>query len=279
MTRFDWEKFRRTQIYITPDLPEKATKRYKFSMLRIIGYGLIYTFFSWMLLILILGVTPLKDFLFVLDEKEFKVQAEKVAELQEKVSLLTNQLQQVASTNEKMRYAMQLAKQDSSIKNKSVYDTLKKPINKQIKIGGNILEAFNLFFQKYFPDTTKSYNLVFLTPVNGFINQKFNPAKGHFGIDFALKVGTPIYAAAGGIIVFADYTIDNGNTIIIEHDLGFISIYQHCSSLIKTTRNYVRQGELIALSGNSGRNTTGPHLHFELWQNGKPVDPEKILIK
>ncbi len=279
MTRFEWEKFRKTQIYITPDLPEMATKRYKFSLLRIIGYGLIYTFFSWMLLILILGVTPLKDFLFVLDEKEFKVQAEKVAELQEKVSILTSQLQEVASTNEKMKYAMQLAMHDSSKKREAVYDTLKKPINKKIKIGGNVLDAFKLFFQKYFPDSTANYNLFFRPPVNGFVTQQFNKEKGHFGIDYGMKIGSPVYSAAGGLIVFADYTIENGNTIIIEHDIGFISIYQHCSTLIKRTRDFVKQGEIIALSGNSGKNTTGPHLHFELWQNGKPVDPEKFLIK
>ncbi len=279
MNRFDWKKFRNTQIYITPDLPEKATKRYKFSLLRIIGYGLIYTFFSWMILILILGITPLKDFLFVLDEKEFKVQAEKVAELQEKVSFLTNRLQEVASTNEKMRYAMQLAEQDSSERKESIYDTLKKPINRKIKIGGNVFEAFKLFFQKYFPDTTRNYNLFFQPPVNGIVTQQFNQEKGHFGIDYGSKIGTPVYSTAGGLIVFAEYTIENGNTIIIEHDMDFISIYQHCATLIKRTRDFVKQGELIALSGNSGKNTTGPHLHFELWKNGKPVDPEKFIIK
>ena len=67
--------------------------------------------------------------------------------------------------------------------------------------------------------------------------------------------------------------------LIIQHNKGFTTVYKHCSSLLKKERDVVSQGDLIALSGNSGKNTTGPHLHFEIWQNGKPVDPQKILLK
>ena len=98
------------------------------------------------------------------------------------------------------------------------------------------------------------------------------------GVDFVVKEGTPVYAASGGYIVFSDYTIDDGYMIIIIHRDGYISIYKHCSSLIKGVRDNVEQGELIALSGNSGKHTTGPHLHLEIWRDGKPVNPEKQFI-
>ena len=279
MKWFDWRKFRNSYIFITPNLPETATKRYKFSLLRIAGYTAIYTFFSWLLLILILGITPIKNFLFVLDEKEFQSQKEKVIELQHKVEFLTNELQSVASTNERMKYAMKLAKQDSVDSTNALYDTLRSNINKKLKIGGNVIEAFQLMFHKIFGDSLFTSPLTLQEPVNGLITQQFNPEKGHLGIDYGLKVGSPVYASAGGYIVFADYTPDNGYMMIIEHSQNYITIYEHCSSLLKKARDFVKQGDLIALSGNSGKNTTGPHLHFEIWHDGKPINPEKLLIK
>jgi murein DD-endopeptidase MepM/ murein hydrolase activator NlpD len=98
------------------------------------------------------------------------------------------------------------------------------------------------------------------------------------GLDFVVKEETPVYAAAGGYVIFADYTVNDGYMIILNHINGYISVYKHCSSLVKRVRENVEQGELIALSGNTGRKTTGPHLHFEIWKNGKPVDPEKFFI-
>ena len=99
------------------------------------------------------------------------------------------------------------------------------------------------------------------------------------GIDFGVASGSPVYASAGGLIIFAEYTVESGYQIILQHDDNYLTIYKHCSSLIKRIRERVTQGELIALSGNSGKNTTGPHLHFEIWQNGKPIDPQKFLSK
>ena len=275
----DWKKFRNTFIYITPNLPDKTTKRYKFSVPRIIGYFLIYTFFSWLILILILGITPLKNFIFVLDKEEFKAQSEKIEDLQHRVAILTAELQTLASTNERMKYAVKLAQQDSIDSTNTLYDTLRAPINKKLKLGGNIFEAFELFIQKFFADSGGSHHLFFQKPADGIITQQFNPDEGHLGLDFGQKKGSPVYAAAGGYVVFSDYTLDNGYMMIIEHPDNYLTIYQHCSSLLKKVRDVVNQGELIALSGNSGKNTTGPHLHFEIWYKGKPVDPAKIITK
>jgi lipoprotein NlpD len=79
-------------------------------------------------------------------------------------------------------------------------------------------------------------------------------------------------------VVFSDYTFTDGYKIIINHSNDYISIYKHCSSLLKNERDFVLQGELIALSGNSGEISSGPHLHFEVWKNGKPVDPKNVII-
>lgn len=279
MKWFNLENLRNSSFHITPNLPIITTKRYKYSIIRLAAYLGVYTILAWLVLIFILSITPLKDFLFVIDNNELKTQREKIQILQNRVESLTSQLQNIASTNERMKYAMMLAEKDSVKSNDALYDSLRKPINKKIKIGGDVFSAFNDFMDKIFQSTEKSKPLIFLEPANGVITEEFLPAEGHMGIDYGVKSGSPVYASAGGLITFSDYTISSGYTIIIQHDQTYITIYQHCSSLLKKARDVVSQGELIALSGDSGKNTTGPHLHFEIWQNGKPVDPQKILLK
>lgn len=93
-----------------------------------------------------------------------------------------------------------------------------------------------------------------------------------------MKSGTPVYAAANGYVIFADYTTEDGYMIILDNNNGYITVYKHCSVLLKRARDVVLQGETIALSGNTGEISTGPHLHFEIWKDGKPINPEKILI-
>ena len=94
-----------------------------------------------------------------------------------------------------------------------------------------------------------------------------------------MKENNPIFASASGYVVFADYTTNFGYTIIINHSENYLTKYLHCSSLLKMDGDFVRQGEMIALSGNSGTESTGPHLHFEIWKDGKPIDPSKVIIK
>ena len=141
---------------------------------------------------------------------------------------------------------------------------------------GSILKVFRNFWDFLFPDEKDTIH--FIKPISGIITNEFQPEKGHMGIDFGVREGTPISAAAGGLIVFSDYVNGFGNTIIIQHKNNFLSKYHHCSVLIKKERESVKQGEIIALSGDTGSKSTGPHLHFELWFNGKPVNPKKHLI-
>lgn len=115
-------------------------------------------------------------------------------------------------------------------------------------------------------------------PVLGYMTRGFNEAKNHFGIDYAGKRGTVISAAADGYIVFAGWTYNDGNMIIISHGSGFFTIYKHNQSLLKSANEFVKRGEPIALLGNSGQTSYGPHLHFELWKDGQPQNPEDYLL-
>lgn len=279
MKFFNLDTLRKIFVIITPNLPDSSTKTYKFSFLRSTAYILIYTFISWLVLIFILSVTPLKDFLFVLDNQELITQRKKINELQEKVKILTRELEDISAVNEKMKYSLQLAKKDTADTSNVLYDKLKKRITKKINLEGNVFLSVKEFFLKFFSSNNTEDSLTFITPSSGYITKEFSPESGHLGIDFGLRIGSPVYAAAGGLVIFADYTVDYGYTIIIQHDSGYITMYKHCSTLLKKTQDYVRQGELIALSGNSGKKSTGPHLHFEIWHYGKPINPEILLIK
>ncbi|MBX2990737.1 MAG: M23 family metallopeptidase [Bacteroidetes bacterium] len=117
-----------------------------------------------------------------------------------------------------------------------------------------------------------------LTPVEGIVTQRFNPEGRHYGIDFAAKQGTPVYAAAHGYVVFSSWTYEYGNVVMLSHGNGYMTVYKHNSSILKTTGSVVRRGEPISLVGNTGVTSTGPHLHFEVIKDGLPQDPMEFLL-
>ncbi len=117
-----------------------------------------------------------------------------------------------------------------------------------------------------------------LFPTEGYVTRGFEPAKNHFGMDIAGKRGALVLAAADGAVVFSGWTPDDGYLVIISHPGGFVTFYKHNESLLKPVSARVRRGEAIATLGDSGRTSTGPHLHFEIWKDGVPVDPSQYLL-
>ncbi len=115
--------------------------------------------------------------------------------------------------------------------------------------------------------------LQFITPLSGKINKMIEVKSGHYGVDIAGVKDSPIKAAMRGVVIFSDWSTETGNTIIIQHPNGMISVYKHNSSLFKEIGDFVEGGEVIGVIGNTGTLTDGPHLHFELWKNGLPLDP------
>ncbi len=109
-------------------------------------------------------------------------------------------------------------------------------------------------------------------PVKGFISQEFKDGV-HNGIDIVAPEGTPIVSAGDGIVLFSGWTMDGGNTIIIGHGYGYYTYYKHNLRNIVYTSQEVHQGQPIAYLGNSGQKSYGPHLHFEIWKDGRPIDP------
>jgi len=124
-----------------------------------------------------------------------------------------------------------------------------------------------------FDEAIKDVDIVFFAPVVGTVTEGYNLEKKHFAVDIAVQTGTPVKSVADGTVIFAEWTADTGNVIIVKHNSGFISIYKHNATLHKHQGDLVKSGEVIASAGNSGKFSTGPHLHFELWNEGYPVNP------
>jgi len=117
----------------------------------------------------------------------------------------------------------------------------------------------------------------FYTPVKGIISNAFNADEKHFGIDIVAKDNEPIKATMDGTVILATWSSETGHTITVQHTNHIISVYKHNSTLLKKVGNAVKAGEPIAIIGNSGEHTSGPHLHFELWYNGIPIDPQDYI--
>ncbi len=133
-------------------------------------------------------------------------------------------------------------------------------------------DKYNLF------EKAKSkVSIVLFPPVKGSITETFNFKNKHFAVDIALAKNTPIKAMLNGTVIFADWTPTTGNVIIIRHNNGFISVYKHAASLTKSQGDVLKTGEVIALAGSTGQESSGVHLHFELWKDGYPIDPTQFI--
>ena len=133
-------------------------------------------------------------------------------------------------------------------------------------------DKYNLF-----EDVGDRSNYILFPPVNGTISEGYNIEEKHFAVDLVVATNTPVKATADGTVIFAEWTVETGYVVIIEHNQELISVYKHNSAITKSQGDLVKAGEVIAMSGNSGELTTGPHLHFELWSKGYSVNPTNFI--
>lgn len=165
------------------------------------------------------------------------------------------------------------------------YDTikLKKSIEDsllRLEFEGQNLH--NLYFSETVENTEQNTvsirTLNFYPPVRGIVTSKFDLSKEHYGIDIVSKHNSAIKAIYDGTVIFSGWTLETGYIIALQHQQNIVSFYKHNSVILKKVGQKVSAGEPIAITGESGEMTTGPHLHFELWHNGVPVNPEDYII-
>ena len=154
----------------------------------------------------------------------------------------------------------------SNITFKTIKDDslLRKIVEKEDRF--NVLES-----------ASSNVQFVLINPIVGQLTSEFDYGIKHFGVDIAVAVNSPVKAIAKGTVVFAEWTIQTGYVVIIDHLYGLTSVYKHNNSGLVSQGDLVESGQVIALSGNTGELTTGPHLHFELWRDGSPANPEDYV--
>ena len=117
-----------------------------------------------------------------------------------------------------------------------------------------------------------------LPPVEGYLTRGFDARSGHYAIDIAAEEGSIVRSIGDGYVIFADWTHEGGYALAVQHADGYVSVYKHARQLMKRMGDRVRNREALALSGNSGEITSGPHLHLEIWHNGLAQDPRYFFV-
>lgn len=252
---------------------------FKLSRLNVFILTSISSIFLVTLTIFLIAFTPIREYIPGYSSTALKKQAIEL-------SYKTDSLQQVLNLNE--RYFSSIKKVLEG--NVSTVDFNRDSIVEAIKldisqVDLNPTKEDSLLREKVnkedkynlFESATSNVNFVLFPPVNGSISENYNAKERHFGIDVVVAKDTPIKATADGTVIFSEWTAETGFVIIIEHSHGLISIYKHNASLSKSQGELVKSGEVIATSGNTGEFSTGPHLHFELWSDGYPINPTNFI--
>jgi murein DD-endopeptidase MepM/ murein hydrolase activator NlpD len=228
---------------------------------------------------LLIVFTPLKEYIPGYSSSALKKKA--IA-----LTLKTDSLQHIVDVNEK--YYVSISKvlsgdiKAQDVSKDSIIEAVKieasevnlKP-NKQDSLLRDIVDKEDKY--SVFDTAKTSSNLILFPPVNGTISEDFNVEDKHYAIDLVVAENATVKATADGTVIFSSFTTDTGYVIILEHNNALISVYKHNAKLIKKQGDLVKAGEVIAASGNSGDLTTGPHLHFELWSDGYPVNPNNFI--
>lgn len=239
--------------------------------------GLMVVFLIFMTTILI-AFTPLREYIPGYSSTRLRQQAMHLV-------YKTDSLEAVIHNNQKYFSSIQMVLRGDSIAEDLDLDTLKDSKLLAGEIDLSPSKADSLLRReveqkdKYnvFESAEDISDFKLFPPVQGQVTEPYNPQKQHYGVDISISENKPVKATANGTVIFAEWTSETGFVIILEHSYGLLSVYKHNSSLTRTQGDLVRAGEVIAMSGNTGEFTTGPHLHFELWRGGHPINPEDFM--
>ena len=234
-----------------------------------------------LLVILLIAFTPLKE--FIPGYANVNVRKQGVENF-----LKSDSIQVVLAENnlyiDNIKHIIQgdsIEFDDKSIVDSTVnYADIKNEPTEEDSVLRNMIETeekYNLFKTAgSTPGNISSF--IFLQPLKGTVTSRFNIKKKHFGIDVVAPKNEAIKATLDGTVIFAEWTVETGYVIQLQHADNIVSIYKHNSVLHKEVGDHIKAGEVIAIVGNSGEFSTGPHLHFELWYNGIPINPEDYMM-
>ena len=225
---------------------------------------------------LLIFYTPIREYIPGYDTSKLRIQAVENLEKLDSLMISLKQNEQFVEAFSRTLLGEEFKSQyeDSQLKAVDLTD-LAVNINIEDSILRKIVEVEDRFNIIEKDETLITPNLV--SPANGLISEGFDYGKQHYGVDIVLKERTPIKAVYDGIVLFSEWTLNYGYTVVIFHKNELISTYKHNESVKVKTGDFVQTGEVIALSGNTGELTSGPHLHLELWDLQGPLNPEDLI--
>ena len=225
---------------------------------------------------LLIFYTPIKEYIPGYDTTKLRIQAVQNLEKLDSIMNSLEKNEQFIKAFSRTINGEEFTNQyeDSKIKEVDITD-LEVNINIEDSILRKIVEVEDRFNIIEKEDALIAPNLI--SPASGIISEGFDFSEGHYGVDVVLKERTPIKAVYDGIVLFAEWTLNYGFTVVVFHKNELISTYKHNQSVKVETGDFVQTGEVIALSGNTGEFTSGPHLHFELWDLQGPINPEDLI--
>jgi murein DD-endopeptidase MepM/ murein hydrolase activator NlpD len=252
---------------------------FKLSRLNVFVTGSLFMIGLIGLTILLIAFTPLREYIPGYSSTRLKKQA---TDLTYKTDSLVQTLNYTNKYLENIRMVLTGDIENTQVNRDSLFEQFKldptsldlTPIKQDSLLRAEVAleDKYNLFER----DTDKENPLLF-PPLTGTLSMTFDMEQKHYAVDVVAPMETPVKAVANGTVIFSEWTADTGYVIILEHEGGLLSVYKHNGSLAKQQGAIVRAGEVIASVGNTGEFTTGPHLHFELWDNGNPVNPEDFI--
>ncbi len=257
--------------------------------------GLVGTVFASFLVIVFLILaaivyTPIGSLLPIANPELEQQYAKQISEIQTQISTLLDQMSVLRGYNVRLRRAMgeEMHGEDSVLAATGGLAIDRMPARERFAPGkeppGADVAALQeaprgTVLQARFPvGGRRVMDVPFGMPADGYLSRGFDPDEFHYGVDLAGAQGTAVLAAASGSVVFAGWTYDDGLMMMISHDLGYLTVYKHNKALLKIVGSTVRRGEPVALLGNTGKTSSGPHLHFEIWRDGIATDPMKYLV-
>ncbi|MCG9971406.1 M23 family metallopeptidase [Christiangramia crocea] len=227
----------------------------------------------------LIAFTPLREYIPGYSSAELKEEAASLA-------YKTDSLQNVIRLNDQYLSSIKRALTGEFDLERLDRDSiLSQPISDQEYEEINRIKADSLLREevaqedKYniLPTATDNINFSLFPPVKGSVSEPYSIKDRHYAVDIVVSRNAPVKSVADGRVIFAEWTAETGYVMIIEHSYGLLSAYKHNASLAKSQGDMVRAGEVIATAGSTGELTTGPHLHFELWNEGNPVDPSEYI--
>ena len=250
-----------------------------FQAYQIVVYGIYFILLLFFCFYLLISKTPLKEFLpqsVDLKKSEIIELIITVDSLEKDLSLKSQYINVVNKImSGEVVDSVIVFRKDSSI----VFENLELSPSKDDSILRKSVENEDLYNipVSYVVSNSRLEDLVFFKPVDGLITSAFNFSENHFGVDVVSASNASVKATLDGVVIFSDWSVSGGHTIIIQHPENIISVYMHNSSITKKNNDLVKAGEVVGIIGNSGETSSGPHLHFELWQNGNPINPEDYI--